>query len=142
MSHTSPWRFPPRLRLRTESNEAVSGADGAPAAPARAGANKKAVNTKAPVIRDSISLQFFEQLLGFLQPRVSAFGLAEFARVDPPPHPMVIHRITQVQHLMEHHVFQRQPRRRKIIEDPADDDGIVRGIEVAQYPTRGPAAPA
>src|SRR5438128_45331 len=62
--------------------------------------------------------------------------------MDSPPGAMVVHAVAQVQHLVEHHVFERQRWRDGIVENPADYDGIVRGIEVPQDAARGPPAPA
>ena len=56
--------------------------------------------------------------------------------------PRVIHRIMQVQHLVEHHVLQRQPRRARIVEDPADHDHVVAGVEMPQPRARPDVAPA
>src|ERR1039457_2212808 len=58
------------------------------------------------------------------------------------PRAGVIHGKTQVQHFVEHHVFQSQGRHGLAIEDAADDDGIVRGIEMPQHTARRAAAPA
>src|SRR5258707_4917792 len=69
-------------------------------------------------------LQSFQQLLGFLESRESLFRLPELASVDPAPHAMVIHGITQVKHLVEHHIFERQRRRGRIIENTSDDNSI------------------
>src|ERR1017187_5876050 len=47
-----------------------------------------------------------------------------------------------MQHLVVHHVFQGQRRYGLPVEDAADDDGIVRRIEMSQHAARGAAAPA
>src|SRR5712692_360343 len=87
-------------------------------------------------------LELFQQSFGFFEAWESLLGLAKFTRMDPPPHAMVVHAVAQVQHFMEHHVFERQRRRRRMVENPADDDGVVGWVEVAQDLARRPPAPA
>src|ERR1700730_7163280 len=87
-------------------------------------------------------LQFFQQLFGFGQARKGALGLAELPGMDAPPHSVVIDRIAQVQHLMEHDIFERQGRSGRAVEDAADDDGVVRRIEGSEQAAGEAAAPA
>lgn len=37
-----------------------------------------------------------------------------------------------MQHFMKHHIIECQPRNVRLIEDAADDDGVVAGIEVSE----------
>src|SRR5580658_3234062 len=66
----------------------------------------------------------------------------EFPRVYPPLGPAVLHRIPQMQHFVKHYIFQSDSRHCGTVEDPADDYGIVRRIEMAQPVARDPTAPA
>src|SRR5258708_31682320 len=42
------------------------------------------------------------------------------------------HRVLQVQHLVEENVFDRVARHARMVEDAADDDGVVRRIVVPE----------
>src|SRR5579862_3711792 len=66
----------------------------------------------------------------------------EFRRVDAAPRAGVVHRIAQVEHLMEHHILERQPGGARIVEDPADHDHVVRRIEVPETRPRTHMTPS
>jgi len=53
----------------------------------------------------------------------------------------VIDRKPQVQHLVEHHIFEGERRSARPVENAADHDGVVRRIEMSEHAARGPAAP-
>src|ERR1700759_3930519 len=58
------------------------------------------------------------------------------------PRTGMIHRVVQMEHLVEHHVFEREARRAWIVEYPADHNCVVRRIEVAKSRARTHQAPA
>ena len=52
-----------------------------------------------------------------------------------------LHWMFQVQHLVVHDVLGHETRHANVIEHSADDDGVVRRIEVAEQVARGTLAP-
>ena len=56
----------------------------------------------------------------------------------------VVHRIAQVQHFVKHDVLQshRRSGRPRLVEDAADNDGVMRRVEVPQHAAGWPAAPS
>src|ERR1035438_8625421 len=69
------------------------------------------------------------------------FRFPKFPGMYAAPCACVIYGKTQVQHFVEHHEFQSQGRHVLAIEDAADDDGIVRGIEMPEHTARRATAP-
>src|SRR6185369_16816375 len=59
----------------------------------------------------------------------------------PPPRSVMVHGIAQVQHFVEHHVFERSERCLPPVENAIDDDGIVSGVEMPEQASRGAPAP-
>src|SRR5947208_17010223 len=53
----------------------------------------------------------------------------------------VVDGILQVEHFVEHDVLHRKRRQRLLVENPADDNRIMRRIEMSQHATRTAAAP-
>src|SRR5579871_6701983 len=69
------------------------------------------------------------------------FGL-EFGGVDATAAAAQLYGMLQVQHLVVDDVFEDELGDRGVIEDPADDDGVVRGIVVTEDAARLGLAPA
>src|ERR1044072_180186 len=86
-------------------------------------------------------LQALEQFLRLLQARKLLLRLAEIASVDPPARARMLNRMRQVQHLVEHHVIDRK-RETGFIEDAADDNRVVRWVEMPEHGARPATAPA
>ena len=69
-------------------------------------------------------------------------GSLELYGVDATPGgSRVLNRIPDVQHLVIHDELHGHARHRGGVEDPAENDGMVRGVVVTERPTRGPQAP-
>ena len=62
--------------------------------------------------------------------------------VDTTAGSLVLHRVVQVEHLVKHHIFQRQTWHIRMIENPADHDHVVRRIIVPQAGPRTHVTPA
>ena len=62
--------------------------------------------------------------------------------MDSPPYTLVIYRKSQMEHFVEHHIFQREPWHARPVENAADDNGIMRRIEMPEHAARGKPAPA
>jgi hypothetical protein len=86
--------------------------------------------------------QFPQQRLRLFELRKEFLVRLELGRVDAPAGAAVIYRIVQVQHLVVHHIFEREARGARVVEDAADDDHVVRWIEVAEPRPRAHMAPA
>src|SRR5579859_7249835 len=76
--------------------------------------------------------QMLEEFLGLIQLREEFLLLLKGRRMDHPPAPAQLDRMSQVQHLMINKVFDCEARRRGAVKDPAYHDGVVRRIIVAQ----------
>ena len=90
----------------------------------------------------SLQSQPLQDFFRFRQLLKGILGFPEFARVEPAPCPVMVDRIAQVKHLVKQDVFERQRRHYRVVEDPADDDRVVRRIEVPQQAARRGPAPA
>src|ERR1039457_5366762 len=86
--------------------------------------------------------QQLERFFCLLQPREYLLRFPKFPRVAPAARAAVVDRITQVQHFVEHDVLQGRRRRKRPVEDAANNDRIVRGIKMPQHAARSAAAPA
>jgi hypothetical protein len=60
------------------------------------------------------------------------FFCQKFARMHASPAPSQFDRVLQMQHLVEEDVFDGVARHTRMVEDAADDDGIVRRVVVAE----------
>lgn len=56
----------------------------------------------------------------------------EFRSVNAAARAAVVDRIMQVEHFVIHDVFERKPRSTRIVEDAADHDHVMGGVEVAE----------
>src|SRR3981081_1986771 len=82
--------------------------------------------------------QEFTRLVQFWK---AFFFCEKFARVHASPAPSQPDWVLQVQHLVKQNVFDRVARHARAVEDAADDDGVVRGIIVAEAPAGVVSAP-
>ena len=73
-----------------------------------------------------------EKRIGFGEVRELPFFRLKLRRVHAAPAASQLHRMLQVQHLVVDDVFDGVTRERGMVEDAADDDGVVRGIVVAE----------
>jgi len=64
--------------------------------------------------------------------REACFFSLKFGRMDATPQAPSPDRVLQMQHLVIEQVFDRIARTGRPVEDTADDDGVVRGVVVAQ----------
>ena len=53
----------------------------------------------------------------------------------------MIHRVMEMQHFVEHHVFEGEPGGARIVEDTAYHDHLVRGVEMAEPGAGADSAP-
>src|SRR5512147_3294839 len=61
--------------------------------------------------------------------------------MNAPASSSVLHRVAQVKHLVKDHVREDDFRDRDAVQQPADDNRIMRRIEVAEYTARRTVAP-
>src|SRR5215472_932892 len=75
------------------------------------------------------------------QTRKRLLRLFECSGVNAPALAAVLHRISQMQHLVKDDVLHEKLRHLRPVEDPAHDDGVVCRIEVAEHVSGAGAAP-
>src|SRR5215467_1504459 len=85
--------------------------------------------------------QMFQELLGLSQLREELFFLLKRRWMHHAPASAQLDRVTQVEHLVIDEIVNRIARHAGAVKDPADDDGVVRGIIVSQASQRAFAAP-
>src|SRR5690349_3470690 len=68
----------------------------------------------------------------FLESVELSLGFAKLPRVDAAPSCLPLVRVSQVQHLVVHHVLHYKPRYLWLIQNPADDDCMVCRIVMPQ----------
>jgi len=85
--------------------------------------------------------QAFQKFLGFFELRKQLFFFAEGRGMDKAPAAAQLDGVPQVEHLVVDQVFNGVERDAWGIENAADDDGVVRGIVMAQAAQSLVAAP-
>ena len=117
-------------------------ADGAPGIPARPHSTSPRRGTgETNVAPWSKRLHHSQELLRPLQLRKQLLLFMKLPRVHAPPAPPQLHRMFQMQHLVEQNIFNRIPRHPRMIKHAADHNRIVRRIIMSQTPARMIPAP-
>src|SRR5258708_6989958 len=83
----------------------------------------------SPPVAPLNNAQEFARLLQF---RKALFFCQKFARMHTSPAPPQPDRVLQMQHLVKQNVFDRVARHARMVEDAADNNGVVGGIVVAK----------
>src|SRR5579883_3100346 len=87
-------------------------------------------------------LQPLYYFLGFPHLRKFLFRFPKFPGVHTAACPLMLHGIAQVEHFVEHNVVERKGWDLRPIENPADDNRVMRRIEMAQHASGGFPAPS
>ena len=83
-----------------------------------------------------------QRFAGFLELGESLFRFPEGAGVHPPTHTAVFHGMLEMEHLVEENIANHEERDAGIVEQAAQDDGVVGGVVVSQESAGALTAPA
>ena len=86
----------------------------------------------APCCGDGNGLELLEQRDGFLVAGELAFVSVELLRVGAFASPDVLDRVLEMQHLVIEHVLDEEARDPRLVEDAADDNGVMNRVPVAE----------